>query len=68
MGIREINDQLKRVVFAALFSLKKNQFFLNKVLVQTLVKYEQKQTTNKRKQNEKTSNDSRSIVYISFKR
>ena len=27
MGIREINDQLKRVVFTALFSPNKNQFF-----------------------------------------
>ena len=47
MGIRKINDQLKRVVFAALFSLKKINFFLNKILVQTLIKHEQKQTTNK---------------------
>ena len=55
MGIREINDQLKRVVFAALFSLKRKQFFLNKNPLQTLIKHEQKQTTNKRKQNEKQS-------------
>ena len=41
------------------------QFFLNKVLVQTLVKYEHKQTTNKRKQNEKDSNGNRNTFSFS---
>ena len=60
MEIRKINDQLKRVDFSTLFSPKKKiNFFLNKIQSQTLPKHEQKQTTNKRKQNEKDSNDNR---------
>ena len=36
-------------------SLEKQDYqtYLNKIPLQTLIKYEQKQTTNKRKQNEK---------------
>lgn len=43
------DSQLEYNSFTTLSGLKKVNFFLNKIWIETLVKYEHKQTNNKRK-------------------